>query len=305
MKKIKKLFLILTGFAVFFAGLAGQASAAEVNAIASTTMLTDLVKVIAGDTINVVGLMGPGVDPHLYEASAGDVKKLQKADLVLVHGLHLEGRFGKVMEGLTKMNKNIIVLEDGIDPSVLMKDEENVADDPHVWFDVSIWKQCAEHVAKKLSEYYPDHAQTYADNLTAYLKELDDLDAYIRAAVEKIPEQSRVLVTAHDAFRYFGRAYGIEVKGLQGISTEAEAGTADISALASFIAERKIKAIFVESSVSDKALKALQEAVRALGFEVGIGGELYSDSTGDASNGHDTYIAMLKHNIDTIAGALQ
>lgn len=276
------------------------------SALSSTTMLKDLLVQIAGNTLVVEGLMGPGIDPHLYEASAGDLRKFQSADVVAVHGLHLEGRLGKVMQSLERINKKVIVLENGLDVSKLLSDEENPeVPDPHIWFDVALWKDCAVYVAEQLSGFYPEHASLYQERLTAYLAELDDLDAYIRTELAKIPEESRVLITAHDAFRYFGRAYGIEVKGLQGISTEAEAGTADIVTLADFIVERKIKAVFVESSVSDKSLRALQEATKAQGFELSIGGELYSDSTGDAASGHESYIAMLKHNIDTIVAALQ
>lgn len=285
----------------------GNTAKADVPvALSSTTMLRDLLSQIAGDTLTVEGLMGPGVDPHLYEASAGDLRKFQNADLVAVHGLHLEGRLGKVMESLDKINKKVIVLENGLDTSKLLNDEDNAEIyDPHTWFDVALWKDSAIHVTEQLSKFYPEHANQYQERLASYLSELDDLDAYIRTEIAKIPEESRVLVTAHDAFRYFGRAYGVEVRGLQGISTEAEAGTADIVDLADFIVKRKIKAVFVESSVSDKSLRALQEATKAQGFELSIGGELYSDSTGDAASGHESYIAMLKHNVDTIVAALQ
>lgn len=303
---MKRCFVLFAILCVLCTAVSFPVYAAQPTAIASTTMLTDLTKVIAGDTLEVIGLMGPGLDPHVYEASAGDVHKLQKADLVLVHGLHLEGRLGNILANLEKMNKKIIVLEDALDPARLLTDEENPSIyDPHVWFDVNLWADCAKYVAEQLGRFYPEHQALYSANLDAYLAELAALDVYIKEAVEKIPEQSRVLVTAHDAFRYFGRAYGIEVKGLQGISTEAEAGTAGISDMAKLIAERQIKAIFVETSVSDKSIKALQEAVHSLGFETNIGGGLFSDSTGDAAHGQDTYLAMLRHNIDTIVSALQ
>ena len=303
---MKRCFVFFTLFIVLCMSVSSAASAQQPTAIASTTMLTDLTKVIAGDTLQVIGLMGPGLDPHVYQASAGDVRKMQKADLVLLHGLHLEGRLGKVLAGLEKIHKNIIVLEDALDPAVLLANEDNPSlHDPHIWFDVNLWADCAKYVAEQLSRFYPEHQALYAANLDAYLAELRDLDDYMKAEVEKIPEQSRVLITAHDAFRYFGRAYGIEVRGLQGISTQAEAGTAGMNEMAKFIAERQIKAVFVETSVSDKSIRALQEAVRAFGFETVIGGDLFSDSTGDAAHGQDSYLAMLRHNIDTIVSALQ
>ncbi|MDO4292999.1 MAG: zinc ABC transporter substrate-binding protein [Eubacteriales bacterium] len=273
---------------------------------ATTTMLYDLASVIGGDQTEVTALMSPGVDPHLYQASAGDVETMQESDIVLYNGLHLEGKMGDIFASLTDQGHEIICAEDGIDPSKLLADEDNPEiHDPHIWFDVSIWMDVAKHVAGRLEEIDPAHADVYAENLNQYLKELEALDQYIKDRVLELPENQRVLITAHDAFRYFGRAYGFEVKGLQGISTEAEAGTADVSSLAQFIADNKIKAIFVESSVPPKNIEALQAAVKSKGFEVEIGGELYSDSLGDEASGDGTYILTCKANIDTIVDALK
>lgn len=278
----------------------------KMKVVATTTMLADLSRIIGGDRVEVSGLMGAGIDPHLYQASAGDVTLMQEADVVVYNGLHLEGKMGEIFEQLSGQDKNVISLESGLDESKLLaaEDEESVHD-PHIWFDVMIWKDAAKIVADGLTAADPEGKEMYEANLDAYLSELDAVDQYIKDRVSEIPQESRVLVTAHDAFRYFGRAYGIEVRGLQGISTEAEAGTNDVSSLADFIAEKKIKAVFVESSVPTKTVEALQSAVKAKGFEVGIGGELYSDSLGDPGTEHGTYVGTMKANIDTIVDALK
>lgn len=276
------------------------------NIVATTTMLADLTEVIGGDRVKVDGLMGPGIDPHLYQASAGDVTLMQKADAVVYNGLHLEGKMGEIFENLTGQGMAVICIEEGLDQSKLLSSvDDSSVHDPHIWFDVSHWKSAAQTVATKLSEVDPDGASDYEANLSAYLKELDETDTYIRERASELSEEQRVLVTAHDAFQYFGKAYGFEVRGLQGISTDAEAGTADVSDLARFIVDRQIKAIFVESSVPPKTIEALQAAVKAQGFDVAIGGELYSDSLGDSDSGADTYIRTVKANIDTIVDALK
>ncbi|MGL5512776.1 MAG: metal ABC transporter solute-binding protein, Zn/Mn family [Sporomusa sp.] len=278
----------------------------KLNVVATTTMIADLSSIIGGDLIEVRGLMGPGIDPHLYQASAGDVTKMQNADIVVYNGLHLEGKMSEVFESLKGQGKTVICLEDGLERARLLEDEDNnQLFDPHIWFDVSLWKDAAKHVTKGFCQADPKNEAVYRENLQAYLLQLEQLDAYIKSRIAELPKNQRVLVTAHDAFRYFGNAYAFEVKGLQGISTDAEAGTADVSNLASFIAQNKIRAIFVESSVPPKNIQALQAAVSAKGFEVQIGGELYSDSLGDASSGHNTYILTFKANIDTIVNALR
>jgi len=278
----------------------------KLNIVATTTMLADLSTVIGGDRVSVNGLMGPGIDPHLYQASAGDVSLMQKADVVVYNGLHLEGKMGEIFENLSSQGPAGICIEKGLDESMLLAwEDDSSIHDPHIWFDVSLWEDAAKTVAKGLAEADPNGKADYEANLDAYLKELNETDQYIRGRAAELPEAQRVLVTAHDAFQYFGKAYGFEVRGLQGISTDAEAGTADVSDLAGFIVERQIKAIFVESSVPPKTIEALQAAVKAKGFDVSIGGELYSDSLGDAQSGADTYILTVKANIDTIVDALK
>lgn len=277
----------------------------KIRIVATTTMLGDLTSIIGKDAVEVSYLMGPGIDPHLYQASAGDVIKLQTADIVVYNGLHLEGKMGDVFGALENVGAAVICIEDGLSKEALLESEDDAGiPDPHIWFDVSLWKEAANHVAASLAEEDPEHSVYYQENLMSYLVELDELDQYIRQRVLELPKNQRVLITAHDAFRYFGKAYGVEVKGLQGISTNAEAGTGDMGHLAGFIAEQKIKAVFVESSVPPKMIEALQVAVEAKGFHVEIGGELYSDSLGDEKSGADSYILTLKANIDTIIDAL-
>ena len=277
----------------------------KLNIVATTTMLADLSTVIGGDRVSVDGLMGPGIDPHLYQASAGDVSLMQKADVVVYNGLHLEGKMGEIFENLSGQ-QTIVCIESALDQSKLLAWEDSGSIyDPHIWFDVSLWKVAAQTVADGFSKADPDGKADYEANLDAYLKELDEADAYIHNRAAELPKTQRVLVTAHDAFQYFGKAYGFEVRGLQGISTDSEAGTADVSDLANFIVQRQIKAIFVESSIPSKTIEALQAAVKAKGFDVSIGGELYSDSLGDKESGADTYILTVKANINTIVDALK
>jgi manganese/zinc/iron transport system substrate-binding protein len=287
---------------------AGQADAdlsqRQIRAVTTIGMITDIVQVVGGERVQVTGLMGPGVDPHLYKASEGDVIRMAGADVVFYNGLHLEAKTGEVFEKMRGRVKAVAVTE-GIDHTLLLTPPEfEGAYDPHVWFDVRLWMKAVERVRDALIEMDPDHADLYRANARSYLAELAQLDAYVKAQAEKVPDGQRVLITAHDAFNYFGRAYGFEVRGLQGISTAAEAGTADVQALAEFIAERKIPAVFVESSVPTRTIEAVQAAVRARGFDVQIGGELFSDAMGNPGTVEGTYIGMVRHNIDTIVSSL-
>ena len=308
---MKKIFMMITSmlcFALLLSGCTTKQTKQDdsLAIVATTTMLADLTKIIGGEHVSVEGLMGPGIDPHLYQASAGDVTRMQNADIVVYNGLHLEGKMSELFEKLTDSGRTVISIEKGLNSSMLLNaaDAPNVHD-PHIWFDVALWKQAAKAVADGLKSADSEHASSYEDNLKNYLEELDQLDAYIRNRIAELPKEQRVLITAHDAFSYFGHAYEFEVKGLQGISTEAEAGTYDVSNLAQFIVERKIKAIFVESSVPTKTIEALQAAVKAKGFDVSIGGELYSDSIGGIGTNEDTYIAAFQANVDTIVDALK
>lgn len=272
--------------------------------VATIGQIADIAQIVGGDHVQVVGLMGPGVDPHLYVASEGDVDTLQQADIIFYNGLFLEAQMAEIFEQLST-RKTVTAVAERIAPADLL-DWAQYEDqyDPHVWFDVTLWMQAVEAVRDTYVEYDPDNAADYNANTEAYLAELQELDAYVKAEAEKVPADKRVLITAHDAFHYFGRAYGFEVRGLQGISTATEASTADVRDLANFIVERQIPAIFVETSVPARTIEALQAAVESQGFEVKIGGHLYSDAMGDEASGGNTYILMVRHNIDTIVSGL-
>jgi manganese/zinc/iron transport system substrate-binding protein len=285
-------------------GAGGDLSQRTVRAVATTGMVADVVQNIGGERVEVTALMGPGVDPHLYKASAGDVERLQAADVVFYNGLHLEAAMGEVLERMAGRARTVAVAE-GIDPAQLLA-SDTYADqhDPHVWFDVRLWQKAAERVRDTFVEIDPASAEVYRANAERYLGELDALHSYVLERAESVPAEQRVLITAHDAFRYFGRAYGFDVRGLQGISTASEAGAADVQDLAEFIATREIRAVFVESSVPQRTIEAVQAAVAARGFEVAIGGELFSDAMDAPGTPTGTYIGMVRHNIDTIVGAL-
>jgi manganese/zinc/iron transport system substrate-binding protein len=276
-----------------------------INAVTTIGMIGDIVKNVGGERVKVTGLMGPGVDPHLYKASEGDVIRLGEADVVFYNGLHLEAAMSRVFERMGDQIKTVAVT-DYIDRDLLFTPEQFEGNyDPHVWFDVTMWMSATERVRDALIEMDPTHAEMYRANATDYLKQLAELDDYVKQQAATLPPEKRAIITAHDAFSYFSRAYGFEVRGLQGISTASEAGTADVQGLAKFIVERKIPAIFIESSVPVRNVEAVQEAVRAQGWDVHIGGELFSDAMGTPGTPEGTYIGMVKHNIDTIVNALQ
>lgn len=280
-------------------------STRPVRVVTTIGMLTDVVRNIGGDRVEVTGLMGPGVDPHLFKASAGDVTAMQQADIVFYNGLHLEGAMGKLFHRMAGARRTVAAAE-AIPPERLQAHDDSPGlHDPHVWFDVTLWMEVARAVATALEELDPAHAEGYRERLGVYLRRLEALHAWARARAEELPLDRRVLITAHDAFRYFGRAYGFEVHGLQGISTVAEAGTSDLRELAGFIVERRVPAIFVESSVPRRTIRALQAAVEARGFSVTIGGELYSDALGDPTTPEGSYEGMIRHNVDTIVDALK
>ncbi len=308
MSKLKSLIVVLIALAVILllTSCAPQTEPQDekYQVVATTTMLADLARVLGGEHVEVNGLMGPGIDPHLYKASAGDVTTMQNADLVVYNGMHLEGKMGDIFANLQEADKLIVEISKGLPESRLLIDEEG-APDPHIWFDVMLWKDAAQKLYDALITLDPDNQEVYQQNFTNYKTELDNLHDYVLEQAQKIPEKSRVLVTAHDAFAYFGNAYGFDVMGLQGISTISEAGTADVKELADYIVENQIKAIFVETSVPKKNIIALQEAVKAQGFNVEIGGELHSDSLGSSGTDAETYIGTVKANIDTIVNALK
>ena len=285
-------------------GQPDASTSGKIRIVTTIGMITDIVKNVGGARVEVTGLMGPGVDPHLYKASAGDVQRLTSAQLIFYNGLHLESKMGDILAKMSGDTKTVAVTE-AVDQSLLLTPPEFEGQyDPHLWFDVTLWMEAVERVRDTLSEFDSDNTLMYYTNAERYLAKLAELHEYVTAHAERVPSEQRVLVTAHDAFNYFGKAYGFEVRGLQGISTATETGIADVQELATFIAERRIPAIFVESSVSPRSLKAVKAAVKSKGFDVEIGGELFSDAMGDEGTPEGTYIGMVRHNIDTIVAAL-
>jgi manganese/zinc/iron transport system substrate-binding protein len=285
---------------------AGSGTEGKMKVTATIGMIADVVKQVGGEHVEVIGLMKAGVDPHLYKASQGDIKRLDQADIIFYNGLHLEGKMVSVLEKIGKTKPTVAVSKD-IDPSLLKAWEGGGEGtyDPHIWFDVRHWMSATETIRDTLKEHDPDNAAYYDEHAASYLKELAKLHEYAKEQIASIPEQSRVLVTAHDAFHYFGDAYGIKVIGLQGISTASEAGTNDVSGLRDFLVENKIKAVFVESSVPKKTIEAVIDGAKQLGHTVNIGGELFSDAMGEEGTPEGTYIGMVRHNVDTIVNALK
>ena len=296
---------------VFVVGLffgcknAGKSADGKLNIVTTTTMITDLVKNIGKDSVNVQGLMGSGVDPHLYKASEGDVSKLTGADVVFYSGLHLEGKLVDVFEKMGQ-NSNTIALADILDKNKLIGSEYFASNyDPHIWFNIEYWKQITEYLTEELGKIDSTNASFYEANNKEYIKKLDALEKEVRQTIATLPKEKRVLITAHDAFNYFGQEYGFEVVGLQGLSTATEAGVQDVQRLAQLIIDKKVKSIFVETSVPKRTIEALQKAVNSKGYDVAIGGTLYSDALGNAGTDEGTYIGMFRYNVNTIVNALK
>lgn len=273
--------------------------------VCTVGMVTDIVREVVGDRAEVIGLLSEGVDPHLYKPTREDTQQLSNADIIFYGGLMLEGRMEESLKHLREKGKVVEGVAESLDKATLRKPAEFEGHfDPHVWMDVTLWSQCVDAVAKTMQEFDSAHAAEFTSRAEAYKQRLKKLDDYVRTSIATIPEQQRVLVTAHDAFGYFARAYGMEVKSVQGISTESEAGVADVNALVDFLVEQKIAAIFVESSVSEKNLQAVREGAAKRGWTVKVGGELFSDAMGATGTYEGTYIGMIDHNATTIARAL-
>jgi manganese/zinc/iron transport system substrate-binding protein len=273
-----------------------------IRVTATVGMVGDAVSNIGGDFVTVTTLMGPGIDPHLYKPSANDIDALGDTDIIFYGGLHLEGRMVELFEKIPRLGIPTVPLGEAIAKDRLL--HVDGADDPHIWFSVPLWQLAVGEVRDALIEHFPEHAETFDANAAAYQEELAALDAYVREQTDTVPEDRRVLITAHDAFAYFGHEYGYEVHAIQGFSTATEAGAGDIQDLADFITDRQIPAIFVESSVPPSTIEALREATRSRGWDVGIGGELFSDAMGTAGTPEGTYIGMVEHNVDTIVAGL-
>jgi manganese/zinc/iron transport system substrate-binding protein len=308
MRVMKSWMLFLLASLIACGGDSGEKQsvpAGKLSVVCTTGMVADLARNIGGERVAVVGLMGPGVDPHYYKASQGDLDKLGRADLILYNGLHLEGKMQEIFQKMAR-KKKVVPVAQGISPEELRRPSEFEGNfDPHIWFDVSLWKQTVATVVESLGEVDPDGVEHYRQNGAIYKQKLEELHLWVRAQMEQIRPEQRILVTAHDAFGYFGQAYGIEVLGLQGISTVAEYGVNDVNRLVDLIVSRKVKAIFVESSVPQRSIEAVQEGCRGRGLEVEIGGTLYSDAMGGPDSEADSYIGMVQSNVSTISTALK
>ena len=303
---MKKIFIALITISILSCKTEQKSENNKLNIVTTTTMITDLVNNIVGDKATVQGLMGAGVDPHLYKASEGDVGKLFNADVVVYNGLHLEGKLEEVFEKMRHQNKKTIVAADIVDQSSFIASENFASNyDPHIWFDTNNWIQITNHIAKNLSAIDAKNATIYKENAIKYIAKLNTLSKSISKKIAELPVEKRILVTAHDAFNYFGKQHQFTVVGLQGLSTATEAGVQDVQKLANYIIKHKVKAIFVESSVPKRTIEALQAAVKAKDQEVNIGGTLYSDALGSAGTTEGNYIGMYTYNVNTIVNALK
>lgn len=288
---------------VLLSGGVQALSAAPLSVVATTGMIADAARAVGGDAVTVSALMGPGVDPHSYRQTRSDIVAMTKADLVLWHGLYLEAQMEDFFADLGK-KRRVVAVAEAVDKSRLLGHQDYAGRyDPHVWMDPALWSDVVVAVRDALTEAQPAEAAAFKANAEAYLAELAALDTYSREVLASVPQGSRVLLTAHDAFSYFGRAYGYEVIGIQGISTQSEAGLNRVSELVDLLVSRKIAAVFVESSVSDRNIRALIEGAAAKGHEVRIGGELFSDAMGETGTYEGTYLGMIDHNVTLITKA--
>ncbi len=300
--------MIAAASALFIAGCSNKDSTSKsgkLMIVTTTGMIKDAVLHVAGDHAEVVSLMGAGVDPHLYKATQGDVEKLTNADIIFYNGLHLEGKMGDVLEKLSHMKPVIAIASEIPENELRAVPGFQGTHGPHIWFGVKLWVNAVRAVEKTLSKEDAPNAAEYQSNATKYIARLDSLHEAVKAKVAEVPEQQRVLITAHDAFGYFGDAYNIQVRGLQGISTVSEFGVKDVTDLVNFIIERKIKAIFVETSVSQKSIEAVVEGCREKGWNVKIGGSLFSDAMGNEGTPEGNYVGMVNANVKTIVEALK
>lgn len=281
-------------------------SGRKARVVTTTNFITDLARQVGGDRVEVEGLMGPGVDPHLYKASARDVRTLRRADLVLYGGLELEGKMGDLFDELSARQPAATVTS-ALPRSGLRTEAPAHPDviDPHIWFDVSKWQSATRVVAAQLGKLDPAHAEEYRERGAAYVRELAALDAYAKRRIQEIPAAKRVLVTSHDAFHYFGQRYGMEVVAIQGISTATEATTADIERVAKVIADRRLRSVFIESSVPQQTIDAVLASAARRGQPARVGGQLYADSAGSAGTPEGTYVGMVRANVDTIVEGLK
>lgn len=281
-----------------------QAQSEPLRVAVTVGMIADIAENVGGKCVNVTAMMGPGVDPHLYQASASDVTLLREAELILYSGYSLEGQLGKVLERFSRTKPTVAVSPSSIDTGQLITVQDIYGIDPHLWMDVQLWSQIVPTIANRISKHRPDCESAIRDNARHYQTRLDALHGWVKRAVATIPDEQRILVTAHDAFNYYGRAYGIEVAGIQGISTETESGVADIREMADVVTERQVPAVFIESTINPRTVQAVVDAAKQQGQPVRIGGELFSDAMGENGTADGTYIGMLYENTRQIVTAL-
>ncbi len=281
------------------------AHSGPIKIVTTVGMITDVVERVAGDRAEVAGLIDAGIDPHLFKPTRSDIGALLDADLVFYNGLLLEGKMTDALIRAASSGPNVVAVTERLDEaSLLTPDDDPDHADPHVWMDPVAWREGVAVIRDALSEHDPEGASVYTANAEALVAEIDALHAYSERVLASVPEEQRVLVTAHDAFNYFGSRYGFEVVGLQGISTESEAGVRDIEALVDLLVERQVGAVFIESTVPERNIRALIEGARDRGQDVRVGGELHSDAMGASGTYEGTYIGMIDHNVTTIARAL-
>ncbi|KOR89619.1 metal ABC transporter solute-binding protein, Zn/Mn family [Paenibacillus solani] len=283
-------------------GAAGKQAGDKIRVVTTIGQIAEPISVIGGDRVEVLSLMGPGVDPHLYNATQGDIKKLDSGDVIFYSGLLLEGNMTEIFEQIGK-NKPVLAIADAIPKDQLLQDDAQ-ATDPHVWFDIDMWKLSLDSAVEKLKTLSPKDADYFEKNKQQYFAQLDELKAEAKDKLSQIPEEQRVMVTAHDAFGYFGRMHGLEVVGLQGLSTEAEIGLSDINGTIDILLQHKVPAVFVESSVNPASINAVIEGASKKGLDLKLGGELFSDAMGEEGTTEGTYIGMYRHNVETIYHAL-
>ena len=302
-KAIIALALLAIGFTLTACSTGYTYVDGKVNIVATTTMLGDLSKELGGEHVSVTTLMGVGVDPHLYSAKASDTKALEKSDMIVYGGLHLEGKMVDILESLSEEKPHLDAGAEVSSADGMLLFDESGNTDPHIWFNVENWILVAKAMTKELIQIDPDHASIYQSLGDDYVSRLENLNTYIINKVSELDENKRILVTAHDAFQYFGEKYGFEVEAIQGISTDSEASISDINDLVDLVIDLGVKAIFVESSVPQKTIDSVIESANNEGYSLNIGGELYSDSLGDGT--YSSYIEAVKYNVDTIVNALK
>lgn len=300
------IFLLISGliFFLWYHHTPTYTTSNTINVVCTTSIIADTVRAIGGEHITVTCLMGPGIDPHLYRARERDVHTLATADIIFYHGLHLEGKMAHVLSNMHNYTTTVAVTDAVPQKFLITPPESGNQYDPHIWFDAALWIYVAEHIGNTLATYDPAHAAEYTERTQQYREKLKELDATIKKKIARIAPHKRIIVTAHDAFAYFGKAYGCTVVGLQGISTESEAGVADITQLVDYVITHRISVVFAESALSPKALQALCNACAARGWKVELGPTLYTDALGDNNSPAPTYLDMMEYTGDVFAHAL-